>query len=104
MDDGTRVALLILLQPTLRRHHTKLVLADEWAESIVESHPPSPERDAALQTHHHEVQLIRRALSGQLQKIGVPPDYSDPLDLARRAGYPLEGEAAAASPGLVAWF
>jgi hypothetical protein len=42
--------------------------ADEWEQSIRESHPQSDETDAALATHRAEVERIRAAL----QKYSTP--------------------------------
>lgn len=88
--------------PTLRRFHAKLTYEHEWAASIAESHPPSPERDAAIRRHHEECELIRTALAAYLRKEGLPE--TDPEALARAAGYPLSGAARDANTGLVAWF
>jgi len=38
------------------------VYAEEWSHSILESHPPSAARDAALAVHWEEVDKIRNAL------------------------------------------
>jgi hypothetical protein len=52
-----------LLDPALRKHHGKIVLADEWAKSIREAHGESEGVEAALKTHWDEVALISRVLS-----------------------------------------
>jgi hypothetical protein len=54
-----------LCRPHLRKHFSKVVFATRWAESIVESHPPSDARVSALSTHHLEVTQIMRALAGK---------------------------------------
>ena len=52
-----------LMQPHIRKHVQKLVYAEEWATSIAESHPDGPGRDAVIQKHWDEVEIIRRALA-----------------------------------------
>ena len=53
-----------LLSPEQRKHLTKLVLAEEWAQSIAEAHDPKSESTArALKTHWEEVDIIARVLS-----------------------------------------
>ena len=52
-----------LLDPALRKHLGKIVLADEWAKSIREAHGESEGVEAALKTHWDEVALISRVLS-----------------------------------------
>lgn len=51
-----------LLHPSLRKHLTKVVLANEWANSIEGAHHDSESRAAALRTHWDEVQLISQVL------------------------------------------
>ena len=54
-----------LLAPGMRKHLTRLVHAEEWAASIAESHPDTPERTRALETHRREVDVIARAIGGR---------------------------------------
>jgi len=54
-----------LCKPHLRKHLQKAVFAEQWAASILESHPPSPVRDLVLATHQEEVETIMRALAGK---------------------------------------
>ena len=50
-----------LMSPEARKHVMRLVYAEEWAKSIQESHPCSPERDEVVRQHWNEVEQIRRA-------------------------------------------
>ena len=52
-----------LLHPSLRKHVAKIVLANEWADSIEQAHEESESRAAALQTHWDEVELITRVFA-----------------------------------------
>ena len=62
--DDARSQMRALLHPGLRKHLAKLVLADEWARSIEESHDANSEAcAAALKTHWDEVGLIYRVMS-----------------------------------------
>ena len=66
--DGGDVAaaqVAALLRPEMRKHLMKVVHADEWAKSIEASHPDTPERKMALDTHWREVDVISRALAGK---------------------------------------
>ena len=54
-----------LLAPGMRKHLMRLVHAEEWAASIAESHPDTPERTRALETHRREVDVIARAIGGR---------------------------------------
>ena len=54
-----------MLRPEMRKHLMKVVHADEWAKSIEASHPDTPERKMALDTHWREVDVISRALAGK---------------------------------------
>ena len=49
----------------MRKHLLRLVHAREWAASIAESHPDTPERTKSLDTHWREVDVIARALGGK---------------------------------------
>ena len=50
-----------LMSPDARKHVMRLIYAEEWARSIQESHPCSPERDEVVRQHWSEVGQIRRA-------------------------------------------
>lgn len=64
-----------LLRPDLRRHLAKLLYADEWAESIRESHPDTPARGDAIGQHWREVDLIQSALAPHHEQLlGVLED------------------------------
>ena len=54
-----------LLAPGMRKHLVRLVHAEEWAASIAESHPDTPERTRALETHWREIDVIARAIGGR---------------------------------------
>lgn len=45
--------------PVVQKTLTKLVLQDEWRASLIESHAPSPERDALLASFDAELEHIR---------------------------------------------
>ena len=49
-------------QPLVRKLLTKYALEDEWRQSLLESHDPSPERDALLQSFDDELESIRSFL------------------------------------------
>jgi hypothetical protein len=52
-----------LLAPEQRKHLMKLMLAEEWAESIADAHDRSSESTArALKTHWEEIDIIARVL------------------------------------------
>ncbi|KAJ3062026.1 hypothetical protein HDU99_005358 [Rhizoclosmatium hyalinum] len=55
-----------LLQKDNRLLLTKLVFAEEWAQSIVESHKDSADRDLLLETHVRDVIAIERKLKHYL--------------------------------------
>ena len=61
----TRHECEVLLRPHMRKHLLRLVHAREWAASIAESHPDTPERTKSLDTHWREVDVIARALGGK---------------------------------------
>lgn len=61
-----------LLSADIRPHACKLLYAEEWAESIRESHADSPAREAALQMYHHEILLIHKSL-GHLADVLLDP-------------------------------
>ncbi|KAI9205925.1 prolyl 4-hydroxylase [Polychytrium aggregatum] len=50
-----------LMYPTHRNHILKLVYADEWARSIVESHPAGHLHDLLLEQHFRDAEIIARA-------------------------------------------
>jgi hypothetical protein len=55
-----------LLSPRLRPLAARVLLADEWEASLLESHAPGPERDAALERHRRELETARSALAGRM--------------------------------------
>ena len=64
IETDAKAQLKKLLLPEQRKHLTKLVLAEEWAQSIAEAHDPKSESTArALKTHWEEVDIIARVLS-----------------------------------------
>ena len=50
---------IILGESMVKRLLTKFSLEDEWRQSLLESHAPSPERDVLLQTFEEEMTRIR---------------------------------------------
>ena len=46
-------------RPLVRKLLTKYALEDEWRQSLIESHDPSTERDALLQSFEGEMERIR---------------------------------------------
>lgn len=67
-----------LLQPHVRRHACKLAYAQEWAESLSESHPRGPALDSALGQHWHEVGVIDRALGKYLRALVLEAAVAGP--------------------------
>lgn len=61
--------LQFLMQPKYRKHIVKLVYAEEWAQSIIESHEPSEGRDVLLANHWQDVEKIRNAFRHYLPVI-----------------------------------
>lgn len=49
-------------------HITKLIYQDQWVQSIISSHPDTPERQMQLDTFHEEVAVIERALGSATVK------------------------------------
>lgn len=96
----------MILKPLFppRRLFARLAYEAEWARSIVESHEPSPARDAALQTHKEDVrrielELVRRgadpaALGALIDALPLPRDAGVAVPwfhtAARGAGGPAE--------------
>jgi len=70
-----------LLSLSIRKHLAKVVLADEWATSIVEAHADDDARTVALQTHWDEVELITKVLTSNfplgLEKLAKVIEKSD---------------------------
>jgi Rps23 Pro-64 3,4-dihydroxylase Tpa1-like proline 4-hydroxylase len=52
--------LEFLKQRRVRKHLVKLTYADEWAQSIMESHDPSPAREILLQNHWDDVTKLKQ--------------------------------------------
>jgi hypothetical protein len=65
-SEGPGPQARFIVQPQARRHLCKLVYADEWAQSLQESHPAGPALEAALAQHWQEVKVVDRALGGAL--------------------------------------
>jgi hypothetical protein len=55
--------LEFLKQRRVRKHLVKLIYADEWAQSIMESHDPSPAREILLQNHWDDVTKLKQYFS-----------------------------------------
>lgn len=60
-----------LLHPAVYPHTVKWAHRREWEESIRQSHPPSPPREALLARFQAEVGVIGRALGPVLAAAGV---------------------------------
>jgi Rps23 Pro-64 3,4-dihydroxylase Tpa1-like proline 4-hydroxylase len=58
-DASDAQVLQYLSQSKLRKHVAKLVYADEWAQSIRESHEESDGRQQLLETHWRDVQKLQ---------------------------------------------
>uniref|UniRef100_A0A6B2LF86 Fe2OG dioxygenase domain-containing protein n=1 Tax=Arcella intermedia TaxID=1963864 RepID=A0A6B2LF86_9EUKA len=52
-----------------RKHLARVILAEEWAQSLVESHPPSKELDQMLQQHLQNVSLTSKIFASILPEI-----------------------------------
>jgi hypothetical protein len=63
--------LRVLMGRDFRHMFARLVYANEWAESIEESHEPSGARDAALDNHWMDVEQIKIAAHQRLQAAGL---------------------------------
>jgi hypothetical protein len=88
-------ALAVLLQPRFRRHLCKLAYADEWAQSIVESHAKNGAEDsggslrlhyvggvqAVVDKHYTDAGVISKALTGVLAKELALPSKAHAADL-----------------------
>jgi protein subunit release factor A len=69
-------------------------VADEWEQSIRDSHPSNAETEAALATHRQEVQQIRTALqkySKHIEQLAAAANT-----LADSSGSSMKAEAAGA--------
>ena len=62
-------ALSCLLHSRLYPHYCKLLLAEPWAHSVVESHPPSADAERAVGQHWKDVEVIRRTLAPWTQHV-----------------------------------
>ena len=94
-------ALWTLLGPQTRHHLARWAHAKAWAVSISESHAPSPGREAAIQTHWHDVAHIEQQLLAALMAAGE--DDGVVALAAVRAAVPLHGGPAAYDQRL-SWF
>lgn len=72
-------ALRFLMQPHVRKHVARLVFADEWEQSIVESHPASQSRDQAVEKHRSDVVLIQKALGKYLPALALAKGPDPPV-------------------------
>ena len=68
--DSSPEPLRVLMEPDFRHMFARLAYANEWAESIEESHEPSNARDVALENHWTDVQLIKVAAHQRLHAAG----------------------------------
>lgn len=57
-----------LFHPRVRLHTSKFLLQSEWRQSILDSHPPSAERDEALEQFEEEVTKIGLVLDKWLKE------------------------------------
>lgn len=73
--------------------------AGEWEQSIRDSHPPSPETDAALATHRAEVQRIRTALQRYSEYVQQLCEASHTLASATAAA---DSSSSSSGPGSTA--
>ena len=72
-------SLRFLMQPHVRKHVARLVFAEEWERSIVESHPASPARDRAVEKHRSDVGLIQKALGRYLPALALAKGPDPPV-------------------------
>jgi Rps23 Pro-64 3,4-dihydroxylase Tpa1-like proline 4-hydroxylase len=71
-DDPSSIPLIrqdILGIEEIRRHVIKFVHQEEWRQSLIESHPEGPLRDALLSRFDMEISVIERVLSPILTDI-----------------------------------
>lgn len=54
-------ALSYLLSPINRKHLSRLVYRDEWAQSLIDSHHDGNQRDTVVSSHHRDCDRIARA-------------------------------------------
>lgn len=67
--DSLQQATQLLRRPDVRHHLSKLLYANEWAQSIQESHPVSEARSATLAKHWDDVKKIKEALLNVQNKL-----------------------------------
>lgn len=67
--DSTQQAKQLLSRPDVRHHLSKLLYADEWAESIQESHPESEAREVTLAKHWEDVAKLKAVLENVQNKL-----------------------------------
>ena len=82
---------MVLSDRELHQLTQSAACADEWAESIRESHPDTPARGDAIDQHWREVDLIHSALA---------PHHEQLLGLLQDC----EAHAAALAGAHVPWF
>ncbi|GFR46885.1 hypothetical protein Agub_g8526 [Astrephomene gubernaculifera] len=68
-EQDPAAAVRFLMHPAVKQHVCKLVYGEEWAQSLQESHAESAVREAMLQQHWREVDVIRRSLGKYLPTI-----------------------------------
>lgn len=61
----------LLLEPEVCKAISKLAWADEWAQSLQQSHPDTEQRRASVDTFWREVELLQQAFSQSLPR-GMP--------------------------------
>ena len=67
--DSTQQAKQLLTRPDVRHHLSKLLYADEWANSIQESHPKSEAREVTLAKHWEDVAKLKAVLENVQNKL-----------------------------------
>ncbi|KAL6750513.1 prolyl 4-hydroxylase [Haematococcus lacustris] len=79
-----KATVAFLMSPFIRHHATKLAYAEEWEQSLRESHPASPMLEAMLAQHNSEVQHISKALQRYLPVIDRLKSEPELVELALR--------------------
>ena len=91
--DGADAAVLstlrTLLSPRFYPHLAKLTAAEEWADSIAQSHHNTADTLAAIAQHWKDVELIRRAIGAAVDTLPrglLPVPVEDSGDAIRQLG------------------
>lgn len=50
---------MLLQEPEARKYLSKILLADEWAESLKQSHPESEQQAANLQAFWQDIEFLK---------------------------------------------